>query len=68
MLYWMCERCDRPPTGRQFEHVIKRNFGGYFDTYSIFANLLGNMSDVSDVKIENEEVSFFRVVRLFIEY
>ena len=57
MLYWMCERCDRPPTGRQFEHVIKRNFGGYFDTYSIFAIQLGNMSDVSDVKVENEEVS-----------
>ena len=56
MLYWMCERCDRPPTGRQFEHAIKRNFGGYFDTYSIFvANQLGNMSD--DVKIENKEVS-----------
>ena len=57
MLHWMCERCDHPPTGRQFEHVIRRNFGGYFDTYSIFANQLGNMSDDSDVKIENEEVS-----------
>ncbi len=62
MLYWMCERCHRPPTGRQLEHVIKRNFGGYFDTYGIFANQLGNISDASDVKIENEEV---RILLLF---
>ena len=58
MLYWMCERCHLPPTGRQLEHAIKRNFGGYFDTYSIFANQLGNMSDV---KIENEKVSIYCV-------
>ena len=60
MLYWMCERCDCPLNGRQFEHVIKRNFGGYFETYSIFARRLGNLSDVNEVKVQRKEVSIHR--------
>ena len=28
MLYFMCEKSNRPPTGPQLEHAIKRNFGG----------------------------------------
>ena len=32
MLYWMCEKTKRPPTGPQLVHAIKRNFGGLEDT------------------------------------
>ena len=31
MLYWLCERADRPPTWPQLEHAICRNFGGLDD-------------------------------------
>lgn len=28
MLYWMCAKSGNPPTWPQFEHAIRRNFGG----------------------------------------
>ena len=31
MLYWLCERADRPFTWPQLEHAIRRNFGGLDD-------------------------------------
>ena len=45
MLYWMCERTGNPPTEKQLEHAIKRNFGGLekLDTYKIFMTHLGNI-------------------------
>ncbi len=56
MLYWMCESCDCPLTGRQFEHAIKRNFGGcsYIDAYAIFCKHLGI---IANAKMESIEVS-----------
>ena len=57
MLYWMCEECNCSPSGRQLEHVIKRNFGGYFDTYEIFMNHIGNLSNVNEVKVDDRKVS-----------
>ena len=58
MLYWMCEECNCSPSGRQLEHVIKRNFGGgYFDTYAIFMRLIGNLSNVNEVKVDDRRVS-----------
>ena len=58
MLYWMCEVCNCSPSGRQLEHVIKRNFGGgYFDTYSIFIYHIGNLSNVHEVKVNDRKVS-----------
>ncbi len=44
MLYWMCQKCECPPTATQLEHVVKRNFGGYFNTFEIFTRNLGNLS------------------------
>ena len=45
MLYWMCERTRNPPTEKQLEHAIKRNFGGLkeLNTYKIFMTHLGNI-------------------------
>ena len=45
MLYWMCDKSNRPPTGPQLQHAIKRNFGGLedFDTYEIFKTYLPNI-------------------------
>ena len=45
MLYWMCDKSYRPPTGPQLQHAIKRNFGGLedFDTYEIFFTYLPNI-------------------------
>ena len=28
MMYWMCDKSGSPPTWPQFEHAIRRNFGG----------------------------------------
>lgn len=28
MLYYMCKQTNLPPSDRQLEHAIKRNFGG----------------------------------------
>lgn len=48
MLYWMCAKGNRPPTGPQLQHAIKRNFGGLedFDTYDIFKRYLPNIEQV----------------------
>lgn len=38
MLYYMCKKSGLPPTWRQLEHAIKRNFGGLeSDQWSPFA-------------------------------
>lgn len=60
MLYWMCAECNCSPTSKQLEHVIKRNFGGYFDTYEIFTREIRELSEQSSVslaKITDEKVS-----------
>ena len=51
MLYWMCEKSDRPPTGPQLQHAIKRNFGGLedFNTYKIFKNVLPDIEKVPEL-------------------
>ena len=40
----MCEKSQSPPTGRQLEHAIRRNFGGLddqnFNSLNIFAAVL----------------------------
>ena len=44
MLYWMCDKSQSPPTGRQLEHAIRRNFGGLdeqnFNSLDIFSREL----------------------------
>ena len=57
MLYWMCEKSNCPPTGPQLEHAIKRNFGGYFDTFSIFSHHLPNLSSAPYLTNVKEDVS-----------
>ena len=57
MLYWMCEKSNCPPTGPQLEHAIKRNFGGYFDTFSIFSHHLPNLGSAPDFTNVKEDVS-----------
>ena len=51
MLYWMCEKSNRRPTGPQLQHAIKRNFGGLedFNTYEIFKNHLPNIEKVPEL-------------------
>ena len=51
MLYWMCEKTNRPPSGPQLQHAIKRNFGGLedFNTYEIFKNYLPNIEKVLEL-------------------
>ena len=31
MLYWMCDKTEKQPTGPQLLHAIRRNFGGLQD-------------------------------------
>ena len=49
MLYWLCERSDRPPTWPQLEHAIRRNFGGLddenFDPLEEFKKKIPNRED-----------------------
>ena len=42
MLYWMCRNARAPPTWRQIEHAIGRNFGGFeeFDVIEIFKRMI----------------------------
>ena len=60
MLYWMCKKSDRPLTGLQLQHAIKRNFGGLdvdeIDTYGIFEEYLGTLEQELDL---TDEVSFY---------
>ena len=51
MLYWMCQKSQKPPTGPQLQHAIKRNFGGLedFDTFKIFKRFLKNIEDQPDL-------------------
>ena len=58
MLYWMCEKSKKPPTGPQLQHAIKRNFGGLedLDTYEIFKNSLKNIEDQPDLTGLSKEV------------
>ena len=59
MLYWMCKKSERPLTGLQLQHAIKRNFGGLdvdeIDTYGIFEEYLGTLEQELDL---TDEVSF----------
>lgn len=52
----MCEKCNCPPTGKQLEHAIRRNFGGYFNTYEIFINHIGNLSNDKDTRSHDKQV------------
>ena len=56
MLYWMCEKSNRPPTGPQLQHAIKRNFGGLedFNTYEIFKNKLPNIEQQPELSAVGE--------------
>ena len=58
MLYWMCQKSQKPPTGLQLQHAIKRNFGGLddFDTYDIFKTYLKNIEDQPDLTSLSKEV------------
>ena len=58
MLYWMCEKSKKPPTGPQLQHAIKRNFGGLedFDTYEIFKQHISNLDDQPDMTNVSEMV------------
>ena len=63
MLYWMCEKSKKPPTGLQLQHAIKRNFGGFenFDTYEIFEQQTGilNLNDQPDMTYVSKMVITF---------
>ena len=47
----MCQKSQKPPTGPQLQHAIKRNFGGLedFDTFKIFKRFLKNIEDQPDL-------------------
>ena len=62
MLYWMCEKSNRPPTGPQLEHAIKRNFGGLdsLNTYEFFKNHLGNLDTEPDLSNVSAEVRKYK--------
>ena len=62
MLYWMCEKSNRPPTGPQLEHAIKRNFGGLdsLNTYEIFKNHLGKLDTEPDLSNASAEVRKYK--------
>ena len=53
MLYWMCDKSQSPPTGRQLEHAIQRNFGGLdeqnFNSLNIFADVLPMLKKEPDI-------------------
>ena len=64
MLYWMCEKTNRPPTGPQLVHAIKRNFGGLkedrLDPEEIFWNLLPiDVNKPPDLDTIPRDVNFF---------
>lgn len=71
MLYWMCKKSERPLTGLQLQHAIKRNFGGLdveeIDTYGIFKEDLRTLEQESDLI---DEVSFViaRYVRMQLNF
>ena len=52
----MCEKSNRPPTGPQLQHAIKRNFGGLedFNTYEIFKNKLPNIEQQPELSAVGE--------------
>ena len=56
MLYWMCDKSSRPPTGPQLQHAIKRNFGGLedFNTYKIFKTYLPNIEEEPELSAVGE--------------
>ena len=62
MLYWMCEKSNRPPTGPQLEHAIKRNFGGLdsLNTYEIFKIHLGKLDTQPDLSNASTEVRKYK--------
>ena len=55
MLYWMCDKSQSDPTGRQLEHAIKRNFGGLeeVNAYEIFMKLMPSVY----AKVEQDGIS-----------
>ena len=62
MLYWMCEKTNKPPTGPQLVHAIKRNFGGLkeddLDPEQVFWDLLpGDIDRAPDLSNVSEDVS-----------
>ena len=61
MLYWMCHKSNRPPTGRQLEHAIRRNFGGLeqkdLNPLKIFKTHLPSVGEKVDFTEEPEEAS-----------
>ena len=58
MLYYMCDKSGRPPTSRQLEHAIRRNFGGLesddWSPFQEFARLIPMDQEIPEVP---EEVS-----------
>lgn len=60
MLYWMCEKSGgRPLTWPQFEHAVRRNFGGLeskdlnpFKEFKERINLISIPVDLTDVSKE----------------
>ena len=62
MLYWMCEKTNKLPTGPQLVHAIKRNFGGLkedkLDPEKMFWDLLpGDIDHAPDLSNIPDEVS-----------
>ena len=53
MLYWMCQKSNRPPTELQLEHAIRRNFGGLeqkgLNPLEIFKEYLPSTGKPADV-------------------
>ena len=67
MLYWLCEKSDRPgpPTWPQLEHAICRNFGGLddqdFDPLEEFRKRIPNREDPDLI----HEVSYNSMMHLY---
>ena len=62
----MCEKSNRPPTGPQLQHAIKRNFGGLenFDTYEIFRNYLPNIENKPELSPEEKVLKYCFVKKI----
>lgn len=67
MLYWMCKISGEPPTWRQIEHCIRRNFGGSdVDTVKIFRKYVPLRSEPKSQK-NYEEIWENKLKRKFLE-
>ena len=72
MLYYMCEKSKAPPTWKQLEHAIRRNFGGLeskeLNPFHEFEKVIPMRQELPNLDEFPEEVGFVVVFVYYLMY